>query len=427
MTELSTGARIATWVVGLLSLALSISITAIPLILGVEYDLTADTGILAVALTAPVLGLILVLRAGAHRMGALFLVLGLSLGLAGLVGGIPPHPDYLDWLLPLVPFANAGWMIFLSLTIVGLPLLFPTGRPPSPRWRPVLWVLLTLILVVTPMTLFSEEITLSCSDVWPDETECSVWADSGEPIEIGACEPAVGPLGEGTECSAVFDNPIGITGVPDAESGPLGGLLYGVLLAAAVLAMVSLGVRFYRADFRERQQIKLVLWVLGLFVGSTLLEALVEDVMGGFIPVMQVVDFLMWVAIPLSVFLAITRYRLYDIDRVISRTITYALVVGLLAAGVAGLATLIGTRFREPWVVAATTLAVAAVFNPLRRRIQVWIDRRFNRSRFDAQKVMDGFAGSLRDEVQLQAVVEGWVGVVEETMQPAALGVWVRE
>jgi hypothetical protein len=94
---------------------------------------------------------------------------------------------------------------------------------------------------------------------------------------------------------------------------------------------------------------------------------------------------------------------------------------------VAGLATLIGTRFREPWVVAATTLAVAAVFNPLRRRIQVWIDRRFNRSRFDAQKVMDGFAGSLRDEVQLQAVVEGWVGVVEETMQPAALGVWVRE
>lgn len=415
-----------TWVVGLVSLVLAVAGIVVPLALGVGMGVTADTGVLALALTAPILGLILVFRAGAHRMGALFLAMGFGLALAGLAAGIPLHPDYLDWL-PLHPFANTGWMVFLSLTIVGLPLLFPTGYPPSSRWRPVLWVLLALIPVVSFMTLFSEQISLGCSDTWPDEAECSVWEESGEPVAIESCGPDVGPLGEGTACLVVVDNPIGISGVSDAESGMLGGVLYGVLLVAATLAIVSLVVRFARGGPRERQQIKLVLLVLGLFVASTLVEALVVDVLDGFIPVMEVIDFLMWVAIPLSVFLAIVRYRLYDIDRLISRTITYALVVGLLAAGVAALATVVGTRFSEPWVVAATTLAVAALFNPLRRRIQGWIDRRFNRSRFDAQQVMDRFAGSLRNEVHLEEVVDGWVHVVSETMQPSALTVWVRE
>jgi uncharacterized membrane protein YbhN (UPF0104 family) len=135
---------------------------------------------------------------------------------------------------------------------------------------------------------------------------------------------------------------------------------------------------------------------------------------------------LIWVAIPVSIFLAITRYRLYDIDRLISRTITYALVVGVLITAVAGLATVVGTQFEEPWVVAATTLGVAAIFNPLRRRVQVWVDRRFNRSKYDAERVMDEFAGSLRDEVDGDEVVDGWVQAVTETMQPSAMGVWVR-
>ena len=133
-----------------------------------------------------------------------------------------------------------------------------------------------------------------------------------------------------------------------------------------------------------------------------------------------------WTAIPVSIYLAITRYRLYEVDRLISRTLTYALVVGLLAGVVALAAALVGTRFDSPLVVAATTLGVAALFNPLRRRVQRVVDRRFNRSRYDAERVMDEFAHSLRDEVEEEAVVEGWQGVVKETMHPSSVGVWVK-
>lgn len=285
--------------------------------------------------------------------------------------------------------------------------------------------MLILIPLICVMTLFSEHLTVTCSDVWPEDTSCAVWADAGAPVSD--CTSVRGPLGQGTECTVTFDNPIGIVGVTNPESGLLGAMSYVALLATATLAIVSLVMRFFRASPRERQQIKLVLLVLGVYVASTLVEALVVDVLDGFIPVMEVIDFLMWIAIPLSVFLAIVRYRLYDIDRLISRTITYTLVVGLLAAAVAVLATVAGTRFQEPWVVAATTLAVVALFNPLRRRLQGWVDHRFNRSRFDAQQVMDGFAESLRDEVHIEEVIDGWVNVVSETMQPDAVGVWVRE
>ncbi len=130
---------------------------------------------------------------------------------------------------------------------------------------------------------------------------------------------------------------------------------------------------------------------------------------------------------PLAIGMAILRYRLYDIDRIISRTVSYALVVGLLALAVAAVAAVAGSQFETPWVVAATTLAVAAMFNPLRRRVQGWVDRRFNRSRYDAQRVMDDFAGSLRDPVDADGVIDGWVWVVRGTMEPGAIGVWVRD
>lgn len=118
--------------------------------------------------------------------------------------------------------------------------------------------------------------------------------------------------------------------------------------------------------------------------------------------------------------------RLYDLDRVVSRTVTYTSVIGLLALVVALVATVTATQFEDPLVVAATTLTVAALFNPLRKRIQRLVDRRFNRSRYDIQRVMDRFAGSLRDQVDADGVVDGWMGVVSETMQPEAVGVWVR-
>jgi hypothetical protein len=135
------------------------------------------------------------------------------------------------------------------------------------------------------------------------------------------------------------------------------------------------------------------------------------------------------VLIPVAIAVAITRYRLYEIDRLISRTVSYIVVIGLLAAVFFGVVTAASALLEtdSDLAIATSTLAVAALFNPLRKRLQGWVDGRFNRSRYDAQKVMDLFVGSLRDQVDPVRVIDGWVGVVAETIQPAAAGVWVRE
>ncbi len=129
-----------------------------------------------------------------------------------------------------------------------------------------------------------------------------------------------------------------------------------------------------------------------------------------------------------AVGVAVLRYRLYEIDRIISRTVSYALVLVLLASVVLVLVSVFALFLPsdDPLVVAVSTLVVFALFTPVRRRVQAVVDRRFNRSRYDAARVVDSFAGSLREQVDPQELVDGWVGVVSETMQPAALGIWVR-
>jgi hypothetical protein len=133
--------------------------------------------------------------------------------------------------------------------------------------------------------------------------------------------------------------------------------------------------------------------------------------------------------IPIAATLAILRYRLYDIDRIISRTVSYAIVIATLGAvyalGLTGLTSLLDSD--SPLAVAAATLAAAALFNPLRRRVQAFVDHRFNRTKYDAERVMAGFTGSLRDEVDPRTVVGGWVDVVSETMRPVSDGVWLRD
>jgi hypothetical protein len=133
-------------------------------------------------------------------------------------------------------------------------------------------------------------------------------------------------------------------------------------------------------------------------------------------------------AIPVAIVVAVLRYRLHDIDRLISRTVSYALVVGLLGLVFVGLVTLSTTVLPsdDPLVVAVATLTVAALFNPLRRRVQGFVDRRFNRSRYDAERVIEDFTGTLQDRADPELVVGGWVGVVEDLMEPQSVGVWVK-
>ena len=136
-----------------------------------------------------------------------------------------------------------------------------------------------------------------------------------------------------------------------------------------------------------------------------------------------------WAALPVSIGIAILRYRLYDIDRIISRTLAYAIVTGLLVGVYAGLV-LLATRvlsFHTPVAVAASTLAAAALFNPLRRRVQRAVDRRFNRARYNAGKTVAAFAARLQDAVDLDAVQDDLAGVVHQALEPAHVSVWISQ
>jgi hypothetical protein len=194
-------------------------------------------------------------------------------------------------------------------------------------------------------------------------------------------------------------------------------------------AVLSLFLRYRKAGTIERLQLKWFLFACASFVLALGTE-LVLGLFGVAEPplVVDVWISLSIIAIPIAATLAVLRYRLYEIDRIISRTVTYAIVIALLGAvyglGVTGLTTLLDTD--SPLAVAGSTLAAAALFNPLRRRVQRGVDHRFNRTRYDAEQVMAGFTGSLRDEVDPESVVDGWVSVVNETMHPSATGVWVR-
>lgn len=279
---------------------------------------------------------------------------------------------------------GVGWCGFILTVLVLLPLWFPTGRPAARFWTAISWGAVALATVAAVATVTAA-------------SECVLWD---------------GPVGQ-EECVRVVDAPLGLVDTTLGED------LGYFLLFMALPAVVGLILRFARSSGSERQQLK---WFMASYVAL--------GVELGFAELLNLdIDVLIWplmLLIPISVAIAILRYRLYDIDRIISRTVTYAIVVGLLAGGVALAATLVSTQFDSPLVVAATTLGVAAVFNPLRRRVQRWVDRRFNRSRYDAERVMDGFATSLRDEVDERAVVEGWQRVVSETMRPSSLSMWVR-
>lgn len=200
-----------------------------------------------------------------------------------------------------------------------------------------------------------------------------------------------------------------------------------------LLPITALVYRWWRGDAIVRRQITgPVLVVLVGLLPIALLAAKDSFVISGDEQldslIGTVASMILSIGIPVSIAIAITRYRLYEIDRIVSRTVAYLVVVVLLAAVFFGVVTLVGSLLQtdSDLAIATSTLAVAALFNPLRKRVQDWVDRRFNRSRYDAQKVMDRFAGSLRDRVDSEEVVEGWVGVVAETMQPASVAVWVR-
>ena len=192
-----------------------------------------------------------------------------------------------------------------------------------------------------------------------------------------------------------------------------------------MLGALALLIRRWRAGTGlERAQYRWLVYGVALYLGVLSLSQFLPDDSAGLF---------LWLpaglAIPTTIGVAVLRYRLFEIDRIISRTLTYAVVAGLLAvAFLTVIAALTGVMpSDDPFVVALATLAAAALFSPVRRRVQRTVDRRFNRTRYDTQTVMDSFSDSLRDRMDATGLVDGWVGVVAETMEPNSMGVWVRD
>lgn len=347
-----------------------------------------DLILLIAAVVFTAVGALIIARSDRNRIGWVVSATGLALLASGVLG-------YLSDQGSLVASAIGGALWFSFLFLVGLLMFwFPTGQPLSPKWR---WVgrigfsfeILSLSFIV------SEQLCMDASG-----GTCQVWVD----------------------------NPIGINGVPDPEYGSLSGLTLGILGAFVLLSAVSLIVRAVRARGVERLQIKWFALAVGFVISGILLQETVADRVSAPEVVWNLVFGISVLALPAAIGVVL-KYRLYEIDRIISRTVAYTLVVGLLGAVFFGVVTALSSvlQAESQVAVAGSTLAVAALFNPVRKRVQVRVDSRFNRSLYDAQRVMDRFTGSLQARVVTQGVVDGWVGVVSETMQPASVAVWVKD
>jgi hypothetical protein len=295
------------------------------------------------------------------------------------------------WAL-LTQLGTVAWLGTLLGLLPFLVLLFPTGRLLSPRWRPVAWALgLVLGLYLTARLL------------------------TPGPIDLGL---------HGNP-----DNPLGI----ESAEGLLQLVqrLAGVVVPVLVLAVLaSVVVRFRRSRGEERQQLKWFTFVVAaelvLLPGLGGVAERVAPEVGALVVFPVSISL-----IPIAIGIAVLRYRLYDIDRVIRRTLVYGLLTVLLGAvylaGVFGLGQLVNPVTGESALaVAASTLAVAALFQPLRRRIQAVVDRRFNRRRYDAAKTIEAFSARLRDQLDLDTLSTELLAIVDQTTEPTRVSLWLR-
>jgi hypothetical protein len=222
-------------------------------------------------------------------------------------------------------------------------------------------------------------------------------------------------------------NPLGI---PHARPLLLlaDGIGLGLFAIAAVGSAISLVVRFRRARGKQRQQLKWLAYAVAVLVATIAISETAFPAA----PAAAVVALAAVAFIPVAIGLAILRHQLFDIDRIINRTLVYGLLTALLGLVYAGIVLLLGQLFggigTEPpsWAVAGATLAVAALFQPARRRIQQAVDRRFNRRKYDAAKTVEAFSARLRDEIDLDTLSAELLAVVDQTMQPTRSSLWLR-
>ena len=393
--RLRLGLPVAALVLG--GLVLVLAVAAVPLARLAHQSLNAASGSVPVWVEIPaaVGGFVVAWRKPGNPLGWIFLgsatISMLSEDAAYYAvadyrlhhGGLP-----LGWVALLAQPSGVLGLVLLGLTF----LLFPDGRPPSPRWRWVLWVYTGTGLVWITWTA-----VITVGAVMSHHPQVD---SAGQLFLVSGDDPAAGWWN--TAYTGIF-------------------LLVAVCLVASLAGQVA---SWRRSSGERRQQLK---WLLagsaaaGIGFGIAFVSGTAAIGIACFIAGL--------LTFSLCVGLAVLRYRLFDIDRVISRTLAYAIVTGLLVGVYAGIV-LLATgvlRFHHSTVaVAAATLAAAALFNPLRRRVQTMVDRRFNRARYDADRIIAAFAARLQDAVDLDAVGADLASSVQQTLEPAHISVWIR-
>ena len=349
-------------------------------------DRVASLAFVGIVLPVVGFGALIVARRPSNQVGRLLLATGLAVGTSGLAqtyakaGPSQPGVRLAAWI------SNWLW-VSLGLLVVLLLLVYPDGRLPSPRWRALAWA-----------AVVAYALAAVCSALYP-----------ALPALPGSRNPTglYGPAGQLVRVAFT--------------------VLNWLLLPVEIAALGSLLVRFRRSRGVVRQQLK---W-LAYGAALTLLVWLVP-LPGGLGRWQDAAGNVVAWALPAAIAIAVLRYRLYDIDRLINRTLVYGLLTALLGGAYAGAVLVLGQVFggveRDPpsWAVAGVTLAVAALFQPARRRIQQAVDRRFNRRKYNATQTIQAFSTRLRDQVDLDTLSSELLAVADQTMQPTQASLWFR-
>jgi hypothetical protein len=386
---------------GLLGTVLvALAIAAVPLSRLAQQSLNSSGGSVPVWFSAAygAVGLVVAWRKPGNPLGWIFLLVGLFSALAEDAsfymvadyrlrhGSLP-----LGWAAVLT---QPGWAPMIALMGVAI-LLFPDGRLPSRRWRWVLWAYLAM---------------------------AALWVGSTVVVSVGAIAGHHIQVDSGGDLLGLSGSIIG----PDSWFGVVQAVFFPLLTLCWLLSVAGQAVSYRRSSGERRQQLK---WLLagaaaaaaGLVLGLLLAGAGLPGPVRGILTVVGLL------ALPASMGVAVFKYRLFDIDRIVSRTLGYAIVTGLLLGVYAGLV-LLATRVltvHAPVAVAAATLAAAALFTPVRRRVQRIVDHRFNRARYDADRTIAAFAGRLQDAVDLDTVRGDLLAAVHQALEPAHASVWL--
>jgi hypothetical protein len=383
------------WSVWTFSVTFSVAGLVLLLLNGnIEHLLEESLGVdAAVGVAFPTVGAVIASRQPGNTVGWIFCLIGLSGG-AGVffaeysIHALVTSPGSLPAGMAAAWIGTWIWVPSVALTATFLLLLFPYGRLLSPRWRAVAWM-------------------------------------AAGTTAVGIAVIAVTPW-EALQPGVPDENPFGIEAFR-AVLLVLGLTALGLWFVSALLSLFSLFVRFYRSRGVERQQLK---WFV--YAGALTIVTFLPGLGTPLADVTAVLQLLFVPLLPLAAGVAILRYRLYDIDLIINRTLVYGALTALLVAAYVGSIVVLQGLLRaltgqeSQLAIVASTLAVAALFNPLRRRIQSFIDRRFYRKKYDARKTLEAFSVKLRDETDLDALNSELVRVVQETMQPAHVSLWMR-